>query len=74
LTNSTELGPSTEEASGSATSGISQHLRDPKVLTVFPRATIDPYIFKLRYFSWGAAAPVWALAYLHEILRFTSVL
>jgi hypothetical protein len=24
-------------------------------------------------FSFGATAPIWALAYLHETLRFTSV-
>jgi hypothetical protein len=26
------------------------------------------------FFSFGATAPIWALAYLHETLRFTSVL
>jgi hypothetical protein len=25
------------------------------------------------FFSFGATAPIWALAYLHETLRFTSV-
>jgi hypothetical protein len=25
------------------------------------------------HFFFGAAAPIWALAYLHETLRFTSV-
>jgi hypothetical protein len=27
----------------------------------------------LIFFSFGATAPIWALAYLHETLRFTSV-
>jgi hypothetical protein len=27
----------------------------------------------LFFFSFGATAPIWALAYLHETLRFTSV-
>jgi hypothetical protein len=25
------------------------------------------------FFSFGATAPIWAMAYLHEIFRFTSV-
>jgi hypothetical protein len=25
------------------------------------------------FFSYGATAPIWTLAYLHETLRFTSV-
>jgi hypothetical protein len=29
---------------------------------------------KYFFFSFGATAPIWALAYLHETLRFTSVL
>jgi hypothetical protein len=29
------------------------------------------YVF---FFYFGATAPIWALAYLHETLRFTSVL
>jgi hypothetical protein len=28
---------------------------------------------KLIFFSFGATAPIWALAYLHETFRFTSV-
>jgi hypothetical protein len=29
--------------------------------------------YSVYFFSFGATAPIWALAYLHEILRFTSV-
>jgi hypothetical protein len=29
--------------------------------------------WNLTFFSFGATAPIWALAYLHETLRFTSV-
>jgi hypothetical protein len=34
-----------------------------------------PFMFRTQsiFFSFGATAPVWALAYLHETLRFTSV-
>jgi hypothetical protein len=31
-------------------------------------------IFLQHFFFFGATAPIWALAYLHETLRFTSVL
>jgi hypothetical protein len=30
--------------------------------------------FSLSFFSFGATAPIWALAYLHETLRFTPAL
>jgi hypothetical protein len=30
-------------------------------------------IFPKFFFSFGATAPIWVLAYLHETLRFTSV-
>jgi hypothetical protein len=33
----------------------------------------DTYSEILVCFSFGARAPIWALAYLHETLRFTSV-
>jgi hypothetical protein len=32
-----------------------------------------PEIKPAIFFSFGATAPIWALAYLHETLRFTSV-
>jgi hypothetical protein len=28
---------------------------------------------QVQFFTFGATAPIWALAYLHETLRFTSV-
>jgi hypothetical protein len=31
------------------------------------------YNFSFIFFLFGAAAPIWALAYLHETLHFTSV-
>jgi hypothetical protein len=30
-------------------------------------------VVNIYFFSYGATAPIWALAYLHETLRFTSV-
>jgi hypothetical protein len=30
-------------------------------------------VIKPYFFSYGATAPIWALAYLHETLRFISV-
>jgi hypothetical protein len=34
---------------------------------------ICPSAMNTYFFSFGATAPIWALAYLHETLRFTSV-
>jgi hypothetical protein len=34
---------------------------------------VSPLIDSFFFFSSGATAPIWALAYLHETLRFTSV-
>jgi hypothetical protein len=30
-------------------------------------------LYEMNFFPIGATAPIWALAYLHETLRFTSV-
>jgi hypothetical protein len=39
-------------------------------IVLLPKQHITEYFF----FSFGTTAPIWALAYLHETLRFTSVL
>jgi hypothetical protein len=51
-----------------------------KSITIFTRSTTGAYPVTdefrrpfLFFFSFRAAAPIWALAYLHETLRFTSV-
>jgi hypothetical protein len=35
--------------------------------------TVITFTDNYDFFSFGATAPIWALAYLHETLRFTSV-
>jgi hypothetical protein len=37
------------------------------------RSSLNGSLVHRIFFSYGATAPIWALAYLHETLRFTSV-
>jgi hypothetical protein len=54
--------------SNSAKERISPALEDTNNATLSATAHTTNY-----FFFFGATAPIWALAYLHETLRFTSV-